>query len=303
MISPQSIEQLNDHYTVPDAITFEQGEGGLSRAVLTGQGATAHVYTLGAHVTHYQPVGHVPVLWMSSRSEFEPGKPIRGGVPICLPWFGAREDRSDLPNHGFARTSIWQVINATQTQSGDAVITLVMTDNEQTRELWPYAFEFRMVVSLGTKLCMALTVSNRSEQQMTITQALHSYFNVGDVRQVSVTGLEGAGYISKVQQQNNTQDGPITIESETDRVYTNTQAACTLEDPVLGRCIVIEKTGSDSTVVWNPWIDKSKAMSDFGDDEWPGMLCVETANALEDAICLEPGATHTLCATINSARQ
>lgn len=303
MISPQTIQQLNDHFAIAGAVDFQSGEGGLPHAVLTGHGATAHVYTLGGHVTHYQPDGHEPVLWMSSHSTFEPGKPIRGGVPICLPWFAAREDRPDLPMHGFARTTVWQVQNTNQTQNGDVILTLIMTDNQQTRELWPFAFEFRMVVTVGEVLTVTLTVTNQSEQAMPISQALHSYFNVSDVRQIQVTGLEGTRYISKVEQCSRVEDGPITITQETDRVYNNTQAACTLEDPALGRRIVIEKSGSKSTVVWNPWVDKSKTMPDMGDDEWPGMICIETANAWEDAMCLSPGAAHTLSASFRSERQ
>ena len=263
--------------------------------MLTHGESSAHVYMLGAHVSHFQPPGHEPVLWMSAHSDFLPGSPIRCGVPVCVPWFAMREDRPDLPNHGFARTRPWRVVDA-----GRASVMLELTGDDETRAMWPHEFVFRMHVELDDALTMALTVQNTGNEPVTVTEALHSYFHVADVRRVSVTGLEGVPYYSKVEGGTHCSDQPITIDAETDRVYARTAATCVLHDPVSDRRITIVKTGSATTVVWNPWVDKSRAMPDFGDDEWPGMLCIETANALDDAITIEPGSSHMMAARIEA---
>ncbi len=280
-------------------LRYETGEGGLRRAVLTGQGAEAHVYLHGAHVTHWQPAGAKPVLWMSERSMFRDGEPIRGGVPVCLPWFGPDPHDTTLPNHGFARMSQWQVDESHVNGDGAAVITLSMRPNEQAAKRWPNNFVFRHTITCGRQLRMTLSVENTGRDPITITEALHSYFAVGDVRQISVTGLEGATYLSKVEGGVKTQDGPIAIVGETDRVYMNNDATCELHDPVMNRRIIVSKKNARSTVVWNPWVNKSKAMPDFGDDEWPGMICIETANALDNAVTIAPGASHAMTAMID----
>ena len=215
MITAQTVDELIASF---DA-AFEQGEGGLPRAVLTHGESSAHVYMLGAHVSHFQPPGHEPVLWMSAHSDFLPGSPICCGVPVCVPWFAMREDRPDLPNHGFARTRPWRVVDA-----GRASVMLELTGDDETRAMWPHEFVFRMHVELDDALTMALTVQNTGNEPVTVTEALHSYFHVADVRRVSVTGLEGVPYYSKVEGGTHCSDQPITIDAETDRVYARTAA-------------------------------------------------------------------------------
>ncbi len=283
---PQTLEELNSSF----APRFETGEGGLPRAVLTHGESMAHVYTLGAHVAHYQAEGHEPLLWVSTQSHFEPGRPIRGGVPVCLPWFAEHQDRPDLPLHGFARTRMWRVVQA----ATPSTITLELESDADSLAIWPYHFLFRMTVTLHEGLAMALTVENRNSESITITEALHSYFRVSDVRQVVVTGLEGVQYLSKPDHRSHSEQDPITIRSETDRVYVRTTSPCELHDPGLNRRIVIAKVESASTVVWNPWIDKSRVMPDFGEQEWLKMLCIETANALDDAVTIAADESHTL---------
>ena len=201
--------------------------------------------------------------------------------------------------HGFARLTEWDVISVAQQNDGAVLITLGLDPGEQTRRWFPNEFSTRYEVRIGKQLDLTLTVTNNCTDAFTFEEALHTYFSVGDVRQVKVTGLEGTNYIDKTDAlKRKPQTGPITIESETDRVYLNTQSVCVIDDPSLARRITVAKHGSNATVVWNPWIAKSKAMADFGDDEWPTMLCVETVNAGESQITLKPGETHAMIARI-----
>jgi len=167
------------------------------------------------------------------------------------------------------------------------------------RHDYAVAFEIR----LGSTLSMALSVTNPGEAPVTFEEALHTYLAVGDVRRAAVEGLEGASYVDKVDGGRRKTQGanPVAIDSETDRLYLDTEAEALLTDPVFGRRIRVAKTGSRSTVVWNPWVAKSKAMPDFGDDEWPGMICVETANAADNAVTLPAHTSHVMTAAISIA--
>jgi D-hexose-6-phosphate mutarotase len=286
-----------------DALRFEEGKGGLTRVVIDTPASTGQMYLHGAHVTHFQPAGQKPVLFMSTASHYASGKPIRGGVPICLPWFGPLAGQPDAPAHGFARLSAWEV-ESTERLSDGVRITLGFHGKPGTSAFWSSEFEARYVVSFTSVLTMQLQITNLSNTPMRFEEALHTYLSVGDVKQVRVTGLEGVKYVSKVE--GGTFDGshdPITITSETDRIYLNTQSTVKVIDPSMNRTIVVGKSGSDTTVVWNPWVNKSKAMPDFGDEEWPGMVCVETCNNTEDfAVSLRPGERHSMVATVSVER-
>jgi glucose-6-phosphate 1-epimerase len=261
----------------------------------------AELYLHGAHLCRWQPrhQSH-PVLWMSESSRFEAGAPIRGGVPICFPWFGTRAGDPSAPVHGIARISAWTLDGAGLEGDGSVVVRLSLDCGALEVPHAPHDLHLAYELHLGRELSMALTVTNRGGVPCTFEEAVHTYFSVGDVRQVSVAGLEGATYVDKVDggTRKTQPDEPVTIGAETDRLYLDTGTAVTLADRVLGRSIRLEKTGSRSTVVWNPWVAKSRAMPDFGDDEWPGMLCIETANAADNAVTLPPHASHTMTAAI-----
>jgi len=289
MIATQTIDELNRDFSAGGAATFEAGQGGLTRAVVRAREGEAHIYTHGAHVTHWQPAGAKPVLWVSKGSWFGPEKPIRGGVPVCLPWFGPHPTDKDAPNHGWARLLPWRVESVQKQGDGSVSLRLTIARDD-------FAFTHEIIV--GKTLAMTLVVRNTSAQPAYVTEALHTYFSVSDVRKISVEGLEGVTYLSKVEGGRFASDKPVTFTRETDRVYFGTDASCQLRDPGLGRTIIVSKKGSASTVVWNPWIEKSAAMPDFGNDEWPGMVCIETANALDDAITLAPGEEHRMTAHI-----
>ncbi len=289
---------------LPEGVELEKGRGGLERLAIATPAAEAHVYLHGAHVTHFQPRGARPLLFVSRRSHFEagaPGKPIRGGVPLCFPWFGPKAGAPGAPIHGFARLLTWRLDTVTRDAAGRVQATLRLDAGDLSRRFFPHDFAATFVVTVDSRLQMDLAVRNTGPEPMRIEEALHSYFAVGDVRRALIGGLEGAPYLDKTEAfaRKPAAGTPITVTRETDRVYPGVRGTATITDPVWGRRIVVEKAGSATTVVWNPWIEKAKAMEDFGDEEWQEMVCVETANAIDDAITIAPGDAHTTSATIH----
>jgi D-hexose-6-phosphate mutarotase len=284
----------------PDGARLEKGPGGLDRLALHAADGEALVYLQGAHVAHYQPNGEKPVLWMSAASRFEAGKPLRGGVPICFPWFGPKAGSPDAPLHGFARILPWAVGSVVQEAGGRLRAVLELSAEAAARGGFPRELSLSLDVTVGRSLRMELTVRNVDSAAVTFEEALHSYFAVSDVREVRIGGLEGVSYVDKTaaMARKPGESAPIAIAAETDRVYLGATGTVTIEDPGWRRRIVVGKSGSRTTVVWNPWVAKAKAMPDFGDEEWPGMVCVETANALDDAVTLAPGASHVMTATL-----
>jgi glucose-6-phosphate 1-epimerase len=287
--------------SLPSGVHLDTGRGGLSRLSIDTRACSAELYLHGAHLCRWQPRSQPhPVLWMSGASRFETGAPIRGGVPICFPWFGPKAGDPSAPVHGVARINLWSLDSVAAESDGAIAVRLGLASGPQTGALVPWAFALAFELRLGRTLSMSLSVTNPGETPVTFEEALHTYLAVGDVRQVSVAGLEGATYLDKVDGAiRKTQSGDlIAIGGETDRLYLDTEAAITLTDPGFGRRIRVEKTGSRSSVVWNPWVGKSRSMPDFGDNEWPGMICVETANAADNAVSLPPHASHTMTASL-----
>jgi glucose-6-phosphate 1-epimerase len=268
---------------------------------LSNPDAESLVYLNGAHVASWRPTGHGEVLFMSKASHFEAGKAIRGGVPIIFPWFGAREGQPQSPAHGFARVMAWNVVSCDKRADGACAFTLELASSKATQEIWPYDFALRFTIAAEKKLSMTLNVTNTGKQPFRFEEAMHTYLAIGDIRSTSISGLAGVTYIDKVDGFKKKQQGPepIVITGETDRVYLGTKSECVVTDSAWNRKLVVAKENSDATVVWNPWIAKAKAMSDFGDDEWAGMVCVETCNVADHAITLEPGKSHAMTAVVS----
>jgi glucose-6-phosphate 1-epimerase len=260
------------------------------------------VFLQGAHVAAWVPAGHTPVIWLSSRAVYQPGKALRGGVPICFPWFGAHAEHKEYPQHGFARTTPFEYLGARLDSSGRAELEFALGSSEATRALFPHEFRARLRVAFGATLSMAFSVTNNGSERFDFEEALHSYFHVADVRRAAVTGLQGAIYHDKVRALSGLAESApeLRLEGETDRVY-QSAASCTIQDPAGKRALQIQKSSSASTVVWNPWAEKAAQMSDFSADAWPEMLCVESANVATSRITLAPGNTHTLSVTVSVA--
>jgi len=252
------------------------------------------VCTQGAHVARWK-TGGADGLFLSAKSRFERGQALRGGVPVIFPWFGDDPEGRGRPAHGFARRVEWRVVE--QADEADALrVVLELVDDEHTRAQWPERFALRLTAVLGTTLELALRVENRGARPFRCEQALHTYLAVGDVRRCAVHGLENARYLDKLDglREKRQPDEPLRFTGEVDRTYLATDSTCVLEDPVLARRLEVAKTGARSTVVWNPWLEKAKRLSDLGDDEWPSFVCVESGNIGADAVTLAPGAAHEL---------
>lgn len=254
---------------LPASVTAIDGEGGLRAYRIETQLATATIYEQGAHLTSWIPADKSEVLWVSSHSKFEEGTAIRGGVPICAPWFGGRDDKGYA--HGFARVRPWSLDSASEERG---VVTLVFSlTNDDIDETYPADLTFNYQVRIGADLQLSLAVN--STQETDVEAALHTYFAVPDIEKVTITGLESAPYFDKVTgSAAPATNEAITFTGETDRVYEHGSKVQIHAD----RDIQIRQTGAANTVVWNPWVDKAAAMADFGDDEWREMVCVETAN-------------------------
>ena len=293
------LDQLNDTFAIPDHCEFCAGNGGLIKAVIRNSFASAELYLHGAHLTSFQPNGGREVLWVSDLAEYQTGKAIRGGIPICWPWFGPHPSDPDKPNHGFARTTLWEVFETTHMTNATRLV-LGLTSDEATRCLWPHEFELTLTVEIGQELRVALTTSNASDENCEVSAALHSYFQTSDVDQVRLLGLEDAEYVDKLQDHARCfQSGVVTIDREIDRVYLGKPDTLTIEDSGFGRNIMIQSGGSASTIVWNPWVDKAIRTEDFPDAGFRKMICVETANAIDDLRVIKPGYDHTLSQVIS----
>jgi glucose-6-phosphate 1-epimerase len=295
-----TLDELNQRFGMGKVARFEKGRGGLARLVVRSPLAQGEVYLYGAHVTDFQPAGQKPVLFLSEKSEFATGKAIRGGVPVIFPWFGPRlEDPSQM--HGFVRMQVWEVREVAQTSEGGVRAVFEIASNGQTRAIWGHDFELTFAVTFGQSLRMELTVKNTSSEQWSFGEALHSYFAVGDVRQVAVDGLGSATYVEKFSGPGHLKQEPQVLEmvGPTDRVYLGTQATCIVHDRANKRKITIAKTNSNSTVVWNPWSDAIGKFSDLDPQAWTRFLCVETCNVWDFAPVLAAGQSHALGATIS----
>ncbi|MGB2692009.1 MAG: D-hexose-6-phosphate mutarotase [Thermodesulfobacteriota bacterium] len=289
------IKSLNQQYGLDGNLIFKEGSGGLTFAEINNEAASAQIFLRGAHITSFIPHGQEPAFFLSPLSQYETGKAIRGGIPISWPWFADHPTDSSKPAHGFARTSLWEVRGTKIISEAETRIVFGLVDNESTRKMWNYAFDLEFTVSIGKELKSRLTMTNSDNQDFTITSAFHSYYNVGNANDVTIYGLEDANYIDKVDKfAKKIQEGPIRITSETDRIYLDTTSDCLIEDPVLKRKIRVRKTGSKSTVIWNPWIEKSHQMKDLGGQDYTKFVCVETTNAGEDVITISPGKQHKL---------
>ena len=294
---------LHARFAVPN-VSVVAARGGLPAVQIDRPGlCSGSVYLHGAHVAAWRPEGAEEVLWLSEKSAWEAAKPIRGGVPICFPWFGPRnnKDYPDSPMHGFARLKAWTLEALTDSPAGVTVVLRLQND-AATMALWPVPFTLRHRITFGRDLVMALEFTHQADAPVNFEEAQHTYLSVGDVRQAHIAGLNGRHYIDKTDGfKEKEQSGDVTITGETDRVYLNTPGAITIGDPVKRRRILIQKERSLATVIWNPWVAKARAMADFGDEEWPHMLCAETVNAGPNSVTAAPGETLVMSTRVTVA--
>ena len=291
-------EQLNNEFSLQVAnnkLHFKSGKGDITVVEIQNEQASAIISLQGAQLLSWIPKNEEEVIWLSEDAKFAVGKSVRGGVPICWPWFGAHATNADYPAHGFARTTNWQVISTEALGDGTTRISFTTRPQAETEAMWPAETTVLFQLTIGKKLEMELITHNNGSKPITISQALHTYFNVGDVSNVLLHGLDDARYLDKLDGfKRKNQHGPLKIKEEVDRIYLDTASTCVIEDNILKRNIVIIKCGSHSTVVWNPWQETASKMGDLGEDGYKKMLCVESSNAAEDALTIEPGKVHQL---------
>jgi D-hexose-6-phosphate mutarotase len=296
---------VNDRFAIPFKLRFKQQGDGLAGAVvvadITNAHATASICLQGGQVLSWQPVTTAdPVIWLSTDAQFTPGKAIRGGIPVCWPWFGAHASNDKLPEntlpaHGFARTQPWQVKSTRSLDDGSTEISLTLPLTQGMQAMWPHQAQLDMLINVGETLKIALITRNLGAENFVITEALHTYFAVSSIAQIEVNGLHGIHFHDKAAGwTEGDQVGAISFGEEVDRVYVNTSERCTIVDAGFKRRIHIAKLGSQSTVVWNPWAARAAQMGDLGQDGWKRFVCVESANARENAVIVPAGKSHTL---------
>ena len=293
-----SIKQLRKH-EIPGRVTVAKGNGGLPKIVVTTKTSAAEIYLNGAHVTHFQKNGGPPLVFMSAKSYFAPGKPIRGGVPICFPWFGNRDGE---PSHGFARSSEWALVKTSAVSDGAVTVHFALPQIPG-RDAWKN-LRTEFIVTVADTLTMELVATNDGcDGALEIENCLHTYFQVGDIGAVSIHGLEGASYLNFAEGDNGVsrpaESHPIRINRETNRTYLDTASTVEIRDENVKRTIRVEKFNSQSTVVWNPWTTQ-KLPDDFDPAEHKNMICVESGNVKQNKISLAPGKSTALKVVLSS---
>jgi glucose-6-phosphate 1-epimerase len=265
----------------------------------------------GAHILSYQLAGQPPLIWLNDEAVFKTGKSIRAGVPVCWPWFGVFERNpqsvqamragKEAPSaHGFVRAMDWE-LGGIEAEGESLKVEFLLPYPEGGFPGWPHQVDLTLSIRLDDQLHIQLSSHNRGADTVSISQALHSYFAVSDVREVHVEGLDGLNYIETLDNWKTvTQAGDLRFTGETDRIYLDAPPQLSIVDPAWERRIILTSSGSRTAVIWNPWIDRAAAFSDMADDGWQRMLCIETANVMGDVVNLKPDASHTLGVSVGS---
>ncbi|MEZ7492666.1 D-hexose-6-phosphate mutarotase [Pseudoalteromonas distincta] len=276
------------------SVSIEQSESGLEFIKVASEKCDAKIFLQGGQITEFIPKNNKPLIWVSQEETYQEGVSIRGGIPICWPWFGAHAN-DGWPAHGFARTSVWQ---ADEVHESDEQITvsLKLPMKLVNTTYWPHQCALKVEFILSDKLQVRLTTTNLGSVPFSFTQALHTYFPTSDITNTHVDGLQGAQYI-EFSEGPFVQNDVVSFNRETDMVYTQASTMQTINTPE--GVINVSRENSSSCVLWNPWIEKSKRLSNFADDEYKTMLCLEAANVLTDKVTLEPKQSHTLITTIS----
>jgi glucose-6-phosphate 1-epimerase len=292
-----TVDELDRRFALPGIAHVVAGNGGLPKVCITTPLAEAEMYLHGAQVTSWRPAGREEVIFLSKHSHWQEGDAIRGGIPVCFPWFRAKADDPKAPAHGFVRTKAWQLDSVTQAGRG-VTVSMSTESNADTKRWWAADFYLVHRVTVGDELKLELAVTNTGATSLRFEEALHTYHKVGFVGTVRLRGLDRVTYLDNTDSnRQKTQLGDLIMAKQTDNAYVNTQLALELLDPLLNRRIRIAKQNSLTTVVWNPWSDGTKSLPDLGDDEWQHMACAEVSNVLGFAVHLAPGGQHTMTAT------
>jgi glucose-6-phosphate 1-epimerase len=302
------IDALNRTFGIPNVVTVVSGNGGLPKIRMTAPSASAEIYLHGAHVTSWQPTNADEVLFVSAESHWQDGRAIRGGIPICFPWFRSKADDPSAPPHGFVRTKEWRLDSVKA--EGESVVVVCSTESdESTQRWWAHSFRLTHIVSIGRFLKLQLVVANIGQTSFRFEEALHTYFRVSQAENVRIRGLDQVTYLDNVDEnRKKTQSGDLILTGKTDNAYLDVPGAVELIDPARldpahRRILRTEKVNSATTVVWNPWQEGAASLSDLGHDEWGQFACVEASNILGSAISLAPGQEDSMQAILSVVSQ
>lgn len=296
-----NIDELDEKFAIEGEVGFAELEGELPFIMVSNKYAEANICLYGAHITDYRTVRSMDYLWLSPTTNFERGKAIRGGIPVCFPWFGPHESNPDLPQHGFARIMDWEVAETATLDAGETMIRLQLKSSGETMKYWPHEFVAEMRFVIGPSLEVALKVTNTSDKEIDYTCALHSYFNISALSNISIEGLQNTAYENQLDGKEYRQEEEVlTISEPLTRHYFDTEAACVINDSVFNNRFRIEKSGSTNTTVWNPGAETSKEIGDMPDKSFESFVCLETVNKRNNAIILAPGESHETVAKISA---
>lgn len=290
--------ELDRRFGIPGVARVREGNGGLPRVEVTGSFGEGEVYLHGAQVTSWKPAGHDEVLFLSAKSHWQERQAIRGGIPICFPWFRAKADDPHAPAHGFVRTKVWQIESIAE-KDGGVTVSMFTESDELTRRWWPAEFRLVHRITFSSELGLELVCTNTGTTPLRFEEALHTYNRVADVQEAHLQGLDGVSYLDNTESnKEKMEQGDVAIAAQTDSAYRNTRTPVDLLDLEKKRRIRLRKEQSLDTVVWNPWSEGASRLPDLGDGEWRQFLCVEAANILDAAVNLAPGQKHTLTAVL-----
>jgi len=302
-----NIQQLNTDFGIANQIEFISGKGGLPCIQVNNTKASALISVYAGQVLSFKPVNETAdLMFISDNAYFQDGKAIKGGIPICWPWFGAAPETETLqskkPDHGFVRNSYWSVLSTETLDNGDTKVVLEFEDSEKTRAIWPFRFYLSLEVVIGNSLTLELLTRNTGNKAFSITEALHTYFNVGDATKATVLGLEHTEYLDKKENFVKVcQVGAITIAEETDHIHTDIKHHLVIDDPAFNRKIKISSSGNKNVVVWNPWAKGSAAIADLENDDYKHFICLEIANAATDSVEILPDSEYRIDANYSIA--
>ncbi len=301
MVKTINIQKLNAQFAIKDQVKFIEGKGGLPFIEVKNEKASALISIYAGQVLSFKPNDEAEdFMFVSDNAYFQEGKSIKGGIPICWPWFGAAPSSENVahlknPNHGFVRDNFWTVSAVDSLENGDTKVKLEYVDSDKTRAMWPYRFYLSLDIIVGESLTLDLITKNTGNKTFSITEALHAYFNVGDAMQVQLLGLEKTEYLDKKKDFVKVcQIGAVTLEEATDHIHINVGHDLTIIDPVLNRKIKISSSGNKNVVVWNPWAKGAESMQDLDGDDYKRFVCVEIANAASNKVKVSPASEYRM---------
>ena len=293
------IIDLKEKYSLPGVLNFEKLSNDLIFLTVSNQYADARICLYGAQITSFIPKNKVDILWMSSKSDFEVGKAIRGGIPVCFPWFGPHKTDAEKPQHGFARLMNWKLTQTKAMSSGETLIRLQLDSSEATKSYWSHEFNVEMILLIGNTLKATLKVINTSSVNFEYTCALHTYYHISDIEAITIDGLGGTNYYKHGEPGDfNQKASLLKINQAITSHYHDTKADCIIIDSDSGRKILAGKTGSKITTVWNPGKEVCAKISDMTDDAYKTFVCIEAVNSFGDTVFLKPGEFHETSAII-----